>query len=58
MKLRVAIGETHSSHCQRITALPRRINQNVFDAGGLFEKNFVVVFVTYRQKWLTENSRV
>ena len=32
VKLRAVIGETQSSHCQRITALPRRVTQNVFDA--------------------------
>ena len=31
-KHRAAIGETESSHCQRIIALPRRMTQNVFDA--------------------------
>ena len=31
-KLRAAIGKTQSSHCQRITALPRRMTLNVFDA--------------------------
>ena len=31
-KHRAAIGETQSSHCQRTTALPRRMSRNVFDA--------------------------
>ena len=27
------------------------------NTGGLSEKSFVAVFVTYRHKWPTENSR-
>ena len=43
VKLRASSGETQSSHCQRITPLPRRMTQNVSmqcskDAGGLSEK--------------------
>ena len=32
VKLRASTGETQSSHCQRITPLPRRMTQNVSDA--------------------------
>ena len=32
VKLRASIGETQSSHCQRITPLHRQMTQNVFDA--------------------------
>ena len=45
VKLGASIGETRSSHCQRIMPLPRRMTQDISDedAVGLFEK---VVFVT------------
>ena len=32
VKFRASIGETQSSHCQRITPLPRRMTENVSDA--------------------------
>ena len=32
VKLRASVGETQSSHCQRIMPLPRRMTQNVSDA--------------------------
>ena len=55
VKLGAAIGGTQISYCQRITALPRRMTQNVFDAmyqkcRRIFWESFVVVSVTYRHK--------